>query len=85
MKIQITNGGSVAYNKQATEQTYNTVTIQVKKTQYKVTIAKGRHNYYNIKQVNYNSRGYGKDFATLDMAIDAYKSIAMKTALMQLF
>ena len=84
MKIQKTNGGSVAYNNQETEQTYNTVKIQVKNTQYSIIIAKGKYNYYNIKQVNHNSFGYGKDFATLDMAIESYKSIQMKTALMQL-
>jgi hypothetical protein len=80
----ITNGlGSELINTSYTETTYKTVLIQARNTEYKVTIAKGRYNYYMIKQINH-VRGLGKSFATLDMAIDNYKSIVMKTALMQL-
>jgi hypothetical protein len=83
MKIQMTQAGSTIYNSEAKETTYTKVSIQVKNTQYIIVIAKGKHNYYNIKQVNH-CRGYGKDFATLDLAINSYKSIQMKAALMQL-
>jgi hypothetical protein len=84
MTTLITNGlGTEFYNSLETETTYNTVLIQVKNTEYKITIAKGKYNYYLIKQINH-VRGMGKSFATLDMAIDSYKSIGMKTALMQL-
>jgi len=82
--LNYTGNGSNIYNKSIVETTYETFFIQIKNTKFQIIIAKGRYNYINIKQVNYNRFGMGKDFATIDMAIDAYKSIQMKAALMQL-
>jgi hypothetical protein len=83
-KLTYTGNGSEIYNSEIVETTYDTYFIQVKNTKYQIIIAKGRFNYINVKQVNYNRSGTGKDFATIDMAISAYKSIQMKAALMQL-
>lgn len=79
-----TGNGSSIYNKSIIETTYETYFIQIKNTKFQIIISKGRYNYINIKQVNHNRFGIGKDFATIDMAIAAYKSMQMKAALMQL-
>ena len=85
MKTLTYNGiGSNIYNNEIVETTYNTYFIQIKNSKYQIIMAKGRYNYINVKQVNYNNSGMGKDFATIDMAISAYKSMQMKAALMQL-
>jgi hypothetical protein len=83
MKV-ITNGwGTEIFNDKATETTYESLQIQVKSKVYSITIARGRNNYYFIRLENGNRMG-GKNFATLDLAIDSYKSIEMKAALMQI-
>ena len=83
MKV-ITNGwGTEIFNDKASETTYESLQIQVKSKVYSITIARGRNNYYFIRLENGNRMG-GKNFATLDLAIDSYKSIEMKAALMQI-
>lgn len=81
--LQTLNAGTQYYNNQLTETTYRTIEISVKSNVYAITIAEGRYNYFFIKQKNHSSFG-GKYFATIDMAIDSYKSMAMKAALMQI-
>jgi hypothetical protein len=61
---------------------YNTKTIQVKNTIWTVCFAP---QYVAIRKVTNNPFAtLGKEFPTLNDAIDSYKSVAMKAALMQL-
>jgi hypothetical protein len=81
--ITINGWGTEIFNEKEIETTYETLQIQVKSKVYSITIARGRNNYYFIRLENGNRMG-GKNFATLDLAIDSYKSIEMKAALMQI-
>jgi hypothetical protein len=65
-----------------TNATYTQKNIKVKNTEWSVVFAP---NYVSIrKETNNPWMSLGKQFPTLSDAIDSYKSIAMKAALMQL-
>lgn len=65
-----------------TNMAYSQKNIQVKNTIWSVVFAP---TYVSIrKETNNPFMSTGKQFADLDAAIDSYKSIAMKAALMQL-
>jgi len=69
-------------DKDMTNQGYTQKNILVKNTEWSVVFAP---NYVSIrKETNNPFMGPGKQFNNLDEAIDNYKSIPMKAALMQL-
>ena len=70
-------------NKKIMETTgYTQKNIEVKGNIWSVLFAP---NYVSVrKETNNPYKGLGKQFPTLDDAIDNYKSVAMKAALMQL-
>ena len=63
-------------------QKYTQKTIEVKGNIWSVVFAP---NYVSIrKETNNPFKGVGKEFPSIHEAIDNYKSVAMKAALMQL-
>ena len=65
--------------------TYTTKKIEVKGNIWTVTFVTGKFNYVSIrKETNNPGKTSGREFTNIDEAIDSYKNIAMKAALMQL-
>ncbi len=63
--------------------TYITKMIEVKGNTYSVLFVSGNSNYISIrKETNNPYKTVGKEFKDLNTAIDSYKSVAMKAALM---
>ena len=69
----------------ANETKYEEKKISVKGNVWSVLFASGKINYVQILKLTNNPFGTtGKRFDNLDQAIDNYKQVAMKAALMQL-
>ena len=65
--------------------TYTTKKIEVLGDIWTVMFVTGKFNYVSIrKETNNPGKTVGREFKNINYAIDGYKSIAMKAALMQL-
>jgi hypothetical protein len=85
MTIHTCGAGKLFINELEKETNYKSLKIQIGKTVWSVTQAKGRSNYYSILKITSNPwGGAGRMFESLDSAIQSYKSIQFKSALMQL-
>ena len=64
---------------------YTTKKIEVRGDIWTVMFVTGKFNYVSVrKETNNPGKTVGREFKNIDEAIDSYKSIAMKAALMQL-
>ena len=69
-----------------TDTIYTSEKIEVKGNTWQVIKAKGRFNYVSVQKLTNNPyKTLGKEFASEDLALAHYKSIAMKAALIQIF